>query len=611
MSVLETPRLYFSGKCTWDPIVTNNTSNYWDIKTSKPTEPLTSASAYREEVDDQIASHRNWNPQGTHRSVFYETYVNGIDSGGGLSTEDALVKVPVKLNAMLVDIDPYVSNSSQLFFDELKVGINGGPQIRMPNNGPLVGRYINFRRNRSGQVEIAGVASVVWQASCMEALQIAEHDSGLLRTFKEQLENGDADGLTVRINAYRTSYFDGPPPSGSDQRYQELENRVKGGGFQPNPARSLVVGVVGLHRNGEPLSMPSDRQLSGAELGTAFARLDKQNKRLVVDLANSIPEVDYQATKQNLGEIAVSAGGQPVAILNPEEYDKAAYEATAGIVSFDLDDSDVASIESGDLKLSSAAGPRLGEQPLRAVVHPPNLYIEGTDSKPVIVQVLRHGDPVSAKVKIRVSSAPISSNPSDIQQQIHDLETDDDGKITIHFSSQSGARFEVGNGASQWIVTPYDGNLAPPAPNRVNTATDCYVAVRVTPADDDIAALDPTWENVHQQVLIDWEALAPCMDNWLKLGDEDQCRSIAPLLKRLTSLDHFDSFTYMPVTRGLSKGQRTLLHNWCDAVTSGSDTPPKPRATVRQVAESSAKPKSKMAGGKVDFSRGFSNLDDI
>ena len=66
------------------------------------------------------------------------------------------------------------------------------------------------------------------------------------------------------------------------------------------------------------------------------------------------------------------------------------------------------------------------------------------------------------------------------------------------------------------------------------------MVLRTTPADAQIAAMEPTWENVHRFVLRDWEAVAPCMDNWLLLGDEQQCRTYARLVRRLTSRDRFD-----------------------------------------------------------------------
>jgi len=57
-------------------------------------------------------------------------------------------------------------------------------------------------------------------------------------------------GLTVRFNAYRTVYYDNPDLTNGSKAAQKaakaLIAKLKDGGFQPNPARSLLVGVIGL-----------------------------------------------------------------------------------------------------------------------------------------------------------------------------------------------------------------------------------------------------------------------------------------------------------------------------------------------------------------------------
>jgi hypothetical protein len=105
--------------------------------------------------------------------------------------------------------------------------------------------------------------------------------------------------------------------------------------------------------------------------------------------------------------------------------------------------------------------------------------------------------------------------------------------------------------------------------------------LRVLQADSDIAALPPTWDNVHNYVLSNWEAMAPCMDNWLLLGDEKQVRAYAALIKKLTDPANFEDFRFMPVTRDMSAGQRTLLHGFLDgggAIVATSVLPPAGRS---------------------------------
>jgi hypothetical protein len=47
---------------------------------------------------------------------------------------------------------------------------------------------------------------------------------------------------------------------------------------------------------------------------------------------------------------------------------------------------------------------------------------------------------------------------------------------------------------------------------------------------------------VHAKVLANWEAMAPCMDNWLRLGDEAQVKAYGKLIKRLTDKRNFEAF---------------------------------------------------------------------
>lgn len=618
MSVLETPRLFFAGKITWDPIVTNNTTNYWDVETSKPVIGSSSATAYRDEVVSQVSkASGNWNPDGTHRSIFYETTVTGVDTGSGPSTRDELVGVPVGFAGMLVDVNPYISNTSQLFFDQFSVGIQGGPRIVMASEGPMVATHI-VARNPS--LEIAGKASAIWQGSATDGASIDVHDSQVLTALHDAISSGEADGLTVRWNAYRTIYFNNDAPPSDQPYYAALKQRLEGGGFQPNPARSWIVGVVGLYRRGESAATPGDRQLKGSlnpqpgsappRGGAAFARV--QGDRLHVDLGNSLSETDPNATKADLGTLVVSAGETAIGSLTYDQYAKRAYEATAGIFSFDLTTPEqVRAVADENLRIAAGGGAfgtaALEESELRAVVvDRPTLYFEGVETGSVTIQVSRRGEPVTAPVAVQIAESqrnetggPPPPPPFVPPLQVLDATTDDAGLLTVTFGTGESASPQVHTGASQFVFTPYEGTAPAPPTGGTDPDADCYVSVRVTPEDAHIAEMDPTWDNVHEYVLRDWEALAPCMDNWLKLGDEAQVRSMADRVKQLTSREHFDRFTYMPVTRGMSAGQRTLLHAWCD-----DPAPPSGESSMRDAA-SAERPDF---GADVDMSRGLGGI---
>ena len=562
MSVLDTPRLTFRGQITWDPIVTNNDPTLYSEAASEPILGGSTALQYRAERIANMAVERNWNIDGTHRSVLFATTVTGVDVGAGPTTDDPVVGVPLELNGMLVDADPYGFRSSQLFYDSFTAGIDGGCRIVVPGDRPFCARRINMSRNSGYQVT-AGGASVVWQASSTGPITIDPFDSGALALLDEHIAAGRAAGITVRFNTYRTEYYGVEAPGAAERA--ALQKQLRGGGFQPNPARSLVVGVIGLWHGDEPEHEPGDRTLipvGGTPVAAAFAKVD--GNRLTVDLGNAIPETSFAVPKADLGPIelqATSAAG-PVSLgtLQPADYDRKAYEASSGIVTLDLDATQAAAAADGDITVHAEGAVILEEQELVALPATPNLYLDEMAPASLEVQVWRRGRPVTEKTSVLVVRPAVTDPVTET--------TDDHGHLTLPVDDDAGP------GAWLWIFLPYD-DQPPPVPSTADTQTMGYATTRVLPQDEELDALPPTWRNVYRHVLVSWKALAPCMDNWLDLSDEAACEAMAPRLVALTSPTMFDRFTFMPVTRDMTAGQRSLLHRWCASVT-GATGPPAP-----------------------------------
>jgi len=69
MSILETPRLLFRGRVTFDPIVTNNVPAQYDEGDSKTVfDPGEDVAAFRKAAIEAVVNGGNWNPHGTQRS---------------------------------------------------------------------------------------------------------------------------------------------------------------------------------------------------------------------------------------------------------------------------------------------------------------------------------------------------------------------------------------------------------------------------------------------------------------------------------------------------------------------------------------------------------------
>ncbi|MFC4705125.1 hypothetical protein [Paraburkholderia caffeinitolerans] len=570
MSVLEIPRIYFKGNVSWDPVTTNNYPvNYdeTDCTTVLPQNLPTiqdDVQAFRDRAVAQIGASGNWNPHGTYRSSFYETAVCGFDRGHGTQTDDPFATSAVNFTGMLVDLEPFGSVSSQLFFDSMLFGVEGGYSIQLPRTSRIIARQINFGRNTSKQTAIAGIASVIWTTCFAKAdgLRINALDSGILADLKKALEADDVLGLTVRFNAYRTVYYDNAAlTNGSPamaQEAQQLADKIASGGFQPNPARSLIVGVAGLWRKNEPVHEPGDRALIqvGAQpaVGTASARCNVDS--LVIDLSNSVPEVDVALTKQDLGRLSVVAIDQSGAVQQElgsipyKSYDRTAYEASAGLVTLPLAPGMAEKIAVLNLQVNTVQGPILQEQAFRAIPLTPNFYADQETATSASFQVYEHGVPAGNGIAFQLNQ--MSSDGQTVE-------------VSIPMTTDATGIAKVSLSAALPGITAYVPSFPSQTVSSLSTQLDTYMYVRVLPDDPQIGALPPTWPNVYKYVLSNWNAMAPCMDNWLRLDDPEQIRTYATVLKRLTDPAAFEHFRFMPITRDMSAGMRSLLYAWLDS----------------------------------------------
>jgi hypothetical protein len=575
MSVLETPRIYFKGQVSWDPVTTNNYANNYDEKNCSTVLPTLLSTlqddvqGFRDGAIIQIADGTgNWNPHGTYRSSFYDTAVCGVDRGKGTSTDDPFSTSAVNFTGMLVDLEPYGSYSSQLFFDSMLFGVQGGYCIQLPRTSRVTARQINFGRNSPKRLAIAGIASVIWTTSFAKAngLRVDAFDSDILTDLSEALKDEDVLGLTVRFNAYRTVYYDNPTLTNGSAAMQEeankLQAKIVNGGFQPNPARSLIVGVLGLWRKGEPAHEPGDRALVpvGAPPPVAGVSARCDDHSLVIDFSNSVPEVDTALEKVDLGPlsvVAIDASGavqEDLGSIPYKDYNRAAYEASAGIVTLPLSAGISQKLAGLKLQLSAKGATILSEQVLRAIPLEPNKYMDQDFPGEASFQVYERGFPAGAGVGLTMNQMKFDGS---VFQAGMSMTTDAAGVVTVPLPAKI-------TGITAYVpsFTPAE---APAAPNGLSTQINTYMYVRVLPADKEIAALPPTWPNVYAYVLANWNAMAPCMDNWLRLDDPSQIRAYTAILKRLTAQASLEHFRYMPITRDLSAGMRSLLYAWLDS----------------------------------------------
>ncbi len=594
MSVLSFPRLYLGGgSMAWDPIVANNTETDYDVATAEALlRPGETVADFRARL---MRDPRDWNYYGTHVCALQGVAVTGGATGPREAAveDDALLGAPAGLVGKLVDIDP-TGILSQIFFDEFSLGLPGRARLRARPRRRMSSRWINFGRNSSEDLQIAGGAAAAWQAvfpvSDVEILRADE--SPLLSRFADALGDPRARGLMLRMSTYRTLYYqNGGPlnPFEPAASQQELIEKYTQGKVFSNPAYSLVTGSLGIWFDGDSESVAGGRILlptTGSPLGPAAAELHTDAAMLSLDFCNTFPETDLEAHKADLGlvRVEVTGAGPPrvVAELPFSSYDREAYRATAGIVDVDLADRPdlVGSLEEGRLTVHvEAVGPALAEADLTAWCEDCNIYLAEGDERMLTIHVRDRG---------RVPASPAS---------VLVVTYDDDAPAVVAstqlpVSAVGTAQLAVpvaGPGVRHFRFLPFAGTQPPAIGPGIPFGTAQLTSVRTLPSDDALESGTGdehlTWEFVYATILRTYDAITPRMSTIIDLADRDAVRTFARRILEVVDEDLFESARYMPVTRDLSPGKRTLLRRFCERALAGQVPGPAAPTAVRQPAD--------------------------
>ena len=588
MSVLSFPRLHLRGAMSWDPVVSNNDPAVYDgVAARAMLAPGERVPCFRERMIASTVERGDWNYFGTHRCALEGAHVSGgslaPDDRGDL-LDDGIHDASVGLVGKLVDIDP-TGVCSQLFFDELTVGVPGRPHLRARPRRRMSSRWVNFGRNLS-PLPIAGRASAAWQTvfptTDVEFRRAGE--SPLLVGLAAALDDPRARGLVLRLSTYRTLYFQNGvlnelEPAADLAQLQRLHER---GLPVSNPAFSLVVGTLGVWFDGESESVPEGRRLFSAgpvpvrnagglqaAAGPAAAVFHPDLQTLSLDLADTVPELDRDVEKADFGplEVAVQTDDDVVGIgqIEPSAYDRSAYEARAGVVDMDVSGhADVAALLSRGRLLIRVDAPTgrtvlLDERRLTSSCDDCNVYLDQDEPRTLVIRARECGERPSRPLSILVATY-VQAEDVVFSGEMTVLPVSQDGTASLRIRGEQPGYRHLG-------FTVFSEDDVPVPPATLPIATADFTSVRTLPFDDELEDTTPdealTFDFVFAEVLATYDAIAPRMSNILDLSSADAVRTFARRILELVDPALFESSRYMPVTRDLSRGRRTLLRRFC------------------------------------------------
>jgi hypothetical protein len=636
VSVLAFPRLYLKGEMSWDPSVANNDPATYDIAAARALfQDGEDADGFRARMIRDTVQRGDWNYFGGHGCALQGTTVVGgtSDPGPTDTTADPIVGAPVRLIGKLVDIDPY-GTVSQVFFDELLVGVPGRPHLRARPRRRMVSRWLTRTRNRGpADVAIAGRAAAAWQAVFRaEDIELVRAEgSPLLSAVAAALEQEDTPGLMLRLSTYNTRYFtrfagpEGVPHAGIDAATGVLAARHAAGEIVANPAYSNVIGTLGLWRAGDseaavsgrhllPTAPPPPPQVSPALAAPVSAEFHAGAGILSLDLSHAVPEIAADLTKADLGKITVSvtrgATTTELGSIAPAAYARPAYEARGGIVDMSVTGPGVAElIRDGMLGLrvgeaAAVVDRQLIAQERELVAHCDDacLYLEDGETRQVAVTVRERGSVPTASLSLTV--AAYGAPPGVVVRD--PLPVPANGTVAVPVGG--GGRVVEHLGLT---VAPTSSTVS--VPESLSLGTAQFLSVRTLPADDDLAAVpdaDLTWELVYEKVLRHYHAVTPRMSAIIDLSDRDSVRTFAARILEVTDIDagpdrnsaSFESARYMPVTRDLSANRRQLLRRYCTKVLAEPLPPGPPERITAALTQEVAFASSERPASDIDVS---------
>ena len=467
MSILSLPRVHFKGSTDWSPSTANNHNNVYDVSTVAPVlqtgvtyttflKWLKTLNPGSSGVGVEVWG--SWNVYGDHAVRFTNASINGVQlSSKAIAATDPLLGCAINIYglrwtggpgpARLVMTDPlsYGENTSQIFYQSIVVGTpprdGGDPPIGFSAQGagPMFSKWGYPNRNLGIGINLVfeGGRSCCWWAGLPNAnIQWFGLDqSPALTTLKAAAEANGNQGLVIRFASYYTQYYVAASWKGYPIRNGcDLVNAYKEGFTGDNPARSMMLGSIGIWEPGELFSAATDLPLTpsanavmlgGVEppfvgpikpfpLGPAMAKIDTTRNVLVLDLINAIPETDDQQEKADLGTLELYMGSTRIAEIPFTEYKESAYEATGGILEFPLP-SDVAP---GPIKLVQRQPS--GHQTVPAVLLEQSEFLAETDQWGVYIDqgqtsqltltVMQNGEPASSSVSLLLAQYDSRTN---------------------------------------------------------------------------------------------------------------------------------------------------------------------------------------------------------
>jgi hypothetical protein len=521
-----------------------------------------------------------WNYYGDHQVAFQGATVSSSGVPGGVSATGEMVGLPVFLlgsvdpvsgegpygGAVMVDLDPTGSRSTQIYVGGLQIG-GDKPALLVRANTRCHAHFLGLRYDPNATqppylTPGSAFANGTFQLGFPREAIVSYDDSYAI--LSAIVNAPGAIGIVVRFCMFE--FFPGMSTDALQADYAANYN-------DSNPSLGRIIGTIGPWFAGEPATAPFGRLLqSGFGGAQGVAYLDPSASRLTLDLSSALRAQAIRTDGQNntapigpnvdYGDLQIAAGGGVLA-TTPSLPDT--YYLFGGIYDVALDTNAVSAIAGNPIILSSTQnGLSIAEAPLRVFGDDRNIYLDDVGGQANITLLVRYlGGPVPQAVQLALSTAASGTLPNP-------------------FFLRFPAAVTVPAGADRVSFTVSDDG-GPAGLLALNIAlagrTQYFINFRKYPHDDYSSVINSgsiPWELVYEQCLRYYYVLFPAMSKRIPLNDQSTIGAVAGEIVKRLSPKYYETTLRMPVTRSLSPGKVALLTAYLQQ--AGGGLPPAPAA---------------------------------
>lgn len=561
MSYLDVPRIHFSGDFQADPSTVNNTAGSC-CDPGSTTPPA--------DCNFNIAGSAPaplWNPNGRHFFVLRTiTVKRALDATGAVknqAAQDSVVGSTVSGSlARLVDLDTSIQSMSQIWGLDVTVADSAGNGF----TGTMVTATLRDLWPARAPGGFAGGFGGTYQ-SVLIGVKWTPKTGALPSPVLEALKTASVNRLSIRLAVYA---YDANPGTLATPN--------------PNFTVARLVGTIGPAPTTEPDHVPNARRMinvapgPGPAFGTAPYKVDTARGKVVIDLANAIPEIAPAGDRPPLGTVEAQINlptPTPAVTLGTIDVSRAHYLETAGIEEVPITSAQVAQLKKRPLQIrtSPSSGPRLvlAERADGLDVDASVIVarLNPGEQQDVFLFANRFGVPaggvdltLAAIAGLPMTGLTLSTVAGSAATPVAltgspprgKVKTPASGRLTLRLVAKNPGHPRLHIDGQVYVIGVFAGALAT-ANLRTRIAVRVYEPLTVPAA--------PKWNDV-KDILAQYARLYPSMTAILDLSDETKVRAKRGEIARRLSLPETDP-SYMPTSRDLSRDRKTLLLNWLNA----------------------------------------------